>query len=495
MPDPLTAYQSYDAADEDAVAELLASCTSAAGLQPNQSLVREAARSFVAEFEPLLVSAPSVVDEKATELGDRGIFPAILADRLANIDVVDVELLTYTAEVDAGMIDRFHIRGEKRIDIYKRSILVELRDQQELNLNRLAGGASVRLWDKRKSSVDASERLANIAIPGTTVTQYLYPDAPTKRAYIFDRAEALIAYYEPVMDPYSEGGSAYKGVTSAPSVHISDSSPLAEFHLGELASCVASLRGGSRSWDRERAILFDNAEWDISEASACVALKSVLFDLDGVLYDSLGQYVDAWTAAFSSCGVTIEAGDVFDHESRRSSDAVRMLLRRYGADRSERTIEQVRAEIHDRLSAMPRPPVMRGAIDLVAAAKETGLEVRVVTGSSRPEILRWIEADFSGILTAADVYTPPPVELPGKPHPMPYLLALTGLGLRCCDAIAIENSPLGVRSASAANIFCIAVNTGGIDAERLIDAGARVVFDSTLDVSNSWSRVVEILTL
>ena len=43
------------------------------------------------------------------------------------------------------------------------------------------------------------------------------------------------------------------------------------------------------------------------------------------------------------------------------------------------------------------------------------------------------------------------------------------------EAIVVENAPLGVRSAVAAGISTIAVNTGVLDSKVLADEGASVV--------------------
>ena len=44
-----------------------------------------------------------------------------------------------------------------------------------------------------------------------------------------------------------------------------------------------------------------------------------------------------------------------------------------------------------------------------------------------------------------------------KPHPEPYLSAAARLGFEPQLCIAVENSPLGVRSAKAAGTHCVAV--------------------------------------
>ena len=45
----------------------------------------------------------------------------------------------------------------------------------------------------------------------------------------------------------------------------------------------------------------------------------------------------------------------------------------------------------------------------------------------------------------------------GKPDPEPYLRGAAKLGLSPDECIAVENSPLGVRSAHRAKTYCIAI--------------------------------------
>jgi HAD superfamily hydrolase (TIGR01509 family) len=75
---------------------------------------------------------------------------------------------------------------------------------------------------------------------------------------------------------------------------------------------------------------------------------------------------------------------------------------------------------------------------------------------------------FDTIVTSADTAR-------HKPDPEPYLVALARLGLRAGDALAIEDSPNGIRSARAAGLAVVGL-AGAFDAETLHVAGAaRVV--------------------
>ena len=52
------------------------------------------------------------------------------------------------------------------------------------------------------------------------------------------------------------------------------------------------------------------------------------------------------------------------------------------------------------------------------------------------------------------------------------------------QAIVIENAPLGVKSAVAAGIFTIAVNTGILKDEELLQAGANCLYHDMMELRN-----------
>ena len=77
----------------------------------------------------------------------------------------------------------------------------------------------------------------------------------------------------------------------------------------------------------------------------------------------------------------------------------------------------------------------------------------------------------------------------GKPHPEPYLMGLQKAGVKADEAIVIENAPIGVEAGVAAGIFTIAVNTGPLDAQVLLDAGANVLFPSMQALYDNWEKL------
>ena len=79
-----------------------------------------------------------------------------------------------------------------------------------------------------------------------------------------------------------------------------------------------------------------------------------------------------------------------------------------------------------------------------------------MTGTARHEVHQILPAEifnlFEVVVCGTDVQN-------GKPHPEPYLKALKKLKIKAKDAIVIENAPFGIRSAKAAGINCLALET------------------------------------
>jgi beta-phosphoglucomutase-like phosphatase (HAD superfamily) len=79
----------------------------------------------------------------------------------------------------------------------------------------------------------------------------------------------------------------------------------------------------------------------------------------------------------------------------------------------------------------------------------------------------------------------------GKPAPEPYLKGMEKCGVNPWETIVVENAPLGVRAAVAAQCFTIAVNTGPLPDEKLSQEGANLIYPRMTALSEDWKRLME----
>ena len=215
--------------------------------------------------------------------------------------------------------------------------------------------------------------------------------------------------------------------------------------------------------------------------------KAVLFDMDGVLYDSMPNHAIAWQESMARCGLQMTADDAYATEGARGVDTIREMVRR----QQNRDIDEAEAQrMYDVKTevfhSLPEAPIMPGILSLMAKIQSDGLKIGIVTGSGQRPLIQRILKDFGNYVDESRITTAYDVKH-GKPAPDPYLIGLQKAGnLKPYEAVVIENAPLGIRSGHAAHIFTVAVNTGPLPDEELLLAGANLIFPSMQEFSDHW---------
>ena len=220
-------------------------------------------------------------------------------------------------------------------------------------------------------------------------------------------------------------------------------------------------------------------------------IKAALFDMDGVLYDSMGNHAVAWVQSMKKFGINMTADDAYATEGARGVDTIRYMVKQ----QQNREITEAEAQaMYDEKSrifhSMPEAPIMPGILDLMEQIQQAGISIGVVTGSGQKPLIARILRDFGKYVSPEHITTAYDVPK-GKPNPDPYLIGLKKAGnLLPSEAIVVENAPLGVRAGRAAGIYTIAVNTGPLADEVLLNAGASILFPSVKALCNSFKKII-----
>lgn len=218
-------------------------------------------------------------------------------------------------------------------------------------------------------------------------------------------------------------------------------------------------------------------------------LRAVLFDMDGVLYNSMPYHASAWHRAMAQFGYDLPEEEVYMHEGRTGTSTVNLVSRReHGVEVSDERVEEIYKVKSKFFNEFPPAEPMPGALSLLRQLKEQGLKILIVTGSGQRSLLDKLNVDYPDIFRRELMVTAFDVKR-GKPDPEPYLMGLQKGKLHPDECIVVENAPLGVRAAKAAGIFTIAVNTGPLPDEALLSEGADLLFPSMQALSNAWSEL------
>ncbi|MPZ16157.1 MAG: HAD-IA family hydrolase [Chloroflexi bacterium] len=186
-------------------------------------------------------------------------------------------------------------------------------------------------------------------------------------------------------------------------------------------------------------------------------IAAIIFDFDGIIVDTETTDLQAWEEISRSFGcelprdlwhsiigiawkdLAFDPWDCFEQQLGRpfDRDATRARLR------------------HRRVELAQNLGTMDGVRAYLSDARRLGLKIGLASSSSR----EWVERHLTrlGLLPAFDCIRCADDVRETKPNPELYASVLDGLGCRPEHAVALEDSPNGVRAAKGAGVCCVAV--------------------------------------
>ena len=217
--------------------------------------------------------------------------------------------------------------------------------------------------------------------------------------------------------------------------------------------------------------------------------KAVLFDMDGVLYNSMPNHALAWQRSMAVFGLHMTEADAYATEGARGIDTIRQMVRQQkGEDITLERAQEMYDEKTRQFHLMAEAPLMPGIIELMERIHQQGWQIGVVTGSGQRPLINRLLTDFRDYLDEQHIVTAYDVRR-GKPAPDPYLMGMEKTNTAPWQTVVVENAPLGVMAGTAARAFTIAVNTGPLPDEVLIERGADLLFTKMTDLRDAWPNL------
>lgn len=224
---------------------------------------------------------------------------------------------------------------------------------------------------------------------------------------------------------------------------------------------------------------------DNTEKTIKAKFRNALFDMDGVLYNSMPSHAIAYRESLKLYGIDMPEELVYEYEGKKGVETMKIVgeqkLGRPIGDAEAEEMYEAKCRFFREMPLADKIPCVE---HLMRRMYDAGWQICVVTGSGQISLLDQLTKDFSPMITHGHIICSKDYAV-GKPAPDPYLMGLKRLNAKAEETIVVENAPLGVMAGKAAGIFTLAVNTGPLPKERFVEAGADKVF-SSMNEAEEW---------
>lgn len=187
-----------------------------------------------------------------------------------------------------------------------------------------------------------------------------------------------------------------------------------------------------------------------------IKTKSVFFDMDGVITNTMPDHFYAWKTILFDLGLDISRQEIYEREGQPGLISITEILTKYNLRPSAKEARAILSKKEILFKSIARTRFISGARSFLSKLNKFNVRCALVTGTSRGEVERILPAkmfaQFSVIITGDDVTN-------GKPDPEPYVKCAQAMRVPTRDVVVIENAPFGIRSAKGAGLRCYALET------------------------------------
>ncbi len=210
-----------------------------------------------------------------------------------------------------------------------------------------------------------------------------------------------------------------------------------------------------------------------------MTISAVIFDMDGLMFDSERIGLDAFIESAQMHGYTDTKGTFLKMIGRNVRDSNDILLQDFGPDFPVEAVRNGRKDILDALRSTSGMPAKQGLYELLAFLHHRGFPMAVASSSDRSVVMENItshklESFFQTYVCGDEVTN-------GKPDPEIFLTTAEKLSVLPQECMVLEDSESGIRAAYAAGMIPVLIPDIKIPPEE-IQAIAYATVKSLLDV-------------
>lgn len=185
--------------------------------------------------------------------------------------------------------------------------------------------------------------------------------------------------------------------------------------------------------------------------------KACIFDLDGVIVDTVPAHFVAWKSIAEELGVPFNEDDNEHLKGVSRVDSMKKILSMGNLTKTEQEILDLTQRKNDIyveiISKMTPADILPGVTDFIQLLKDNGVKIAIGSSSKNtPIILKCVglENEFGAIVDGNDVTH-------SKPDPEVFLKGADRLNVSPADCVVFEDAISGVEAAKRGGMKCIGI--------------------------------------
>ncbi len=173
--------------------------------------------------------------------------------------------------------------------------------------------------------------------------------------------------------------------------------------------------------------------------------EAVIFDMDGVIFDSEKAVMDCWIELSVKYGFADVTKPYLACTGTNAAKTKEIMLDAYGADFPyDKYAKEASDMYHERYDG-GRLPMKSGVLGILKALKNSGKKIALASSTRKETVVNQLRD--AGILEYFDEVVTGDMVTRSKPEPDIFLLACKKVGTSPSKAYAIEDSYNGIRAA------------------------------------------------
>lgn len=180
-------------------------------------------------------------------------------------------------------------------------------------------------------------------------------------------------------------------------------------------------------------------------------IKAVLFDMDGVIFDTEREYLKEWEVIFKKYGYKMKKEIYISVMGRGRKKVKEIFKEKFGKDLPIDKMYIEKDKMLKEAVENNKVPLKEGALELLEFLKENGYKIALATSAKRERVKiqvrhAKIENIFDAIVCSEDITN-------SKPDPEIFLKAAEKVCVNPENCIVIEDSEAGIKAAFNAKMM------------------------------------------